>query len=92
VKPSKFFLLVTALAALVSVQDTRPLLAGDAIAPRLVSYVPRDATPSSSGATAGTQKLKVACYRLWFQCTRENDCCPGLFCRLGNGNAHCDYK
>jgi hypothetical protein len=92
VKPSKFFRFVIAFVALVAVQGTRPLLAGDAIAPQLVSYVPGDATPSPSRATAATQKLKMACYRLWFQCTRETDCCPGLFCRLGNGNAHCDYK
>ena len=73
-------------------QTTRPVMADDVAAPQPVYYSPSDAITSPSGATARTQKLRMACYPLWGQCTKDSDCCKGFFCRVGRVTAYCDYK
>ena len=94
-KQSKFLLLgagplVCLLLSLLA-QNTRPLLAEGAIVPQPVSYSPGDTITSPSGATARTDKLRMACYPVWGQCTKDSDCCTG-FCRVGRVAAYCDNK
>jgi hypothetical protein len=73
-------------------QGTRSMMAQSAVAPQPVYYSPIDATTSPSGAAARTQKLRMACYPLYGQCTKDSDCCKGFFCRVGRVTAYCDYK
>jgi hypothetical protein len=75
----------------VMAQSTHPLSADAAIVPQPVSYSPGDATSAPSGAMARTKKLRMACYPVWGQCTKDSDCCTG-FCRVGRVTAYCDYK
>jgi hypothetical protein len=75
VKRYKLFLFLAALVASVSMQNTRPLLAGDAGAPQPISYV---------------QRTAKTCYPVWGQCTKDSDCCTG-YCRVGRVYAYCDY-
>jgi hypothetical protein len=73
-------------------QGTHPVMPQSAVAPQPVSYSPIDAIPSLPGAMARTQKLRMACYPLYGQCTKDSDCCKGFFCRVGRVTAYCDYK
>ena len=72
-------------------QNTRPSLADGAIVPQPVSYSLSDATPSPSDALARPKMLRMACYPVWGQCTKDSDCCTG-FCRVGRVTAYCDNK
>jgi hypothetical protein len=72
-------------------ESTRPMLADDMIAPRLVSYSPMDAIPSPSGSMARTKKIRIACYPVGGECTHNSDCCTG-FCRSGRTTAYCDNR
>jgi hypothetical protein len=74
-----------------SAQTTRPLLADGASAPRPVSYAPMDEKASPSGAMARTNRIRMACYPVFAQCTRDSDCCTG-FCRVGRQQTYCDNK
>ena len=90
-KQSKIGLLAAVLSLCALAQSARPSLADGAIMPQPVSYSPSGATSSPTGATARTKSLKMACYPVWGQCTRDSDCCTG-FCRVGRITAYCDYK
>jgi hypothetical protein len=91
VKQSKLLLFTTGLLLCLLAQNARPLLADGAIAAQPVSYSPGDAIASPSGATAGPHKLRMACYPVWGQCTKDSDCCTG-YCRVGRVTAYCDNK
>src|SRR5271156_6364091 len=64
---------------------------GGAIVPQPVSYSQSDAIFSSSGSMARTKKLRMACYPVFVECTKNSDCCTG-FCRVGRVTAYCDNK
>ena len=70
-------------------QSTRPMLADDAIVPRAISYSPMKAISSPSGSMARTKKIRMACYPVGGECTKNSDCCTG-FCRSGLQTAYCD--
>jgi hypothetical protein len=70
-------------------QSTRPMLADGAIAPQPVSYSPVDATSSPSSSVARTKKIRMACYPVGGECTKNSDCCTG-FSRSGLQTAYCD--
>jgi hypothetical protein len=70
-------------------KSTRPLLADGAIIPQPISYSPMDTTPSPSGSMARTKKVRIACYPIGGECTKNSDCCTG-FCRGGRIAAYCD--
>jgi hypothetical protein len=70
-------------------QSTRPILADSAIVARPVSYSPADAISSQSGSMARTNKIRLACYPVGGECTKNSDCCTG-FCRSGRVTAYCD--
>jgi hypothetical protein len=91
VKRSWLLLLATGFLLCVLAQNTRPVLAAGAIVPLPVSYTSSDAISSPSGATARTKKIRMACYPVWGQCTKDSDCCTG-FCRVGRVTAYCDHK
>jgi hypothetical protein len=90
-KQSKLLLLAAGLLLCLLTPNTRPLLADGAIVPQLASYSPSDTAPSPSGAMARTNKLRMACYPVWGQCTKDSDCCTG-YCRVGRVTAYCDHK
>ena len=90
-KQSKLLLLTTGLLLCLLAPNMRPLLADGAIAPQPVSYAQSDAITSPSGATARPHKLRMACYPVWGQCTKDSDCCTG-YCRVGRVAAYCDNK
>jgi hypothetical protein len=90
-KSSKLLLLATGLLLCLLAQNTRAVSADGAIVPRPVSYAAGDTTTSSSGATARTNKIRMACYPVWGECTKDTDCCTG-FCRVGRVTAYCDYQ
>src|SRR6516165_6887842 len=54
------------------------------------SYSPSDATGTPSSSIARTKKLKIACYPVGGQCTKDSDCCTG-FCRVGRVGTYCDH-
>jgi hypothetical protein len=70
-------------------QSTRPILADHAIVPQPDSYSPMDATSSPSSSMARTKKIRMACYPVGGECTKNSDCCTG-FCRSGLQTAYCD--
>jgi len=70
-------------------QSTRPILADGAIVLQSVSYSPMEAISSPSGSMARTKKIKMACYPVGGECTKNSDCCTG-FCRSGRVTAYCD--
>jgi len=70
-------------------QITRRMLADGAIVPQPVSYSPMDATSSPSSSMARTKKIRMACYPVGGECTKNSDCCTG-FCRSGLQTAYCD--
>src|SRR5215831_5827015 len=70
-------------------QSTRLMLADSAILPQPVSYSPVDATSSPSSSAARTKKIRMACYPVDGQCTKNADRCTG-FCRSGLQTAYCD--
>jgi len=83
--------LVLCVLLCVLAQSTQPLPADGAIALQPVSYSPGDARAAPSGAMARSKKLRMACYPVWGQCTKDSDCCTG-FCRVGRVTAYCDYN
>jgi hypothetical protein len=99
VKQAKLLLLTTGLLLSVLAQNTRPLLAADAIVAQPVSFLSNDTGSflsndkgsSSRAATTMLKKLRVACYPVWDECTKDSDCCSG-FCRAGRVAAYCDNK
>jgi hypothetical protein len=70
-------------------QSTRPMLADGAIVPQPVSYSPLDAASSPSSSVARSKKIRMACYPVGGECTKNSDCCTG-FCRSGLQTAYCD--
>ena len=70
-------------------QSTRPMSADGAIVPQPVSYSSVDAISSPSGSMARTKKIRMACYPVGGDCTKNSDCCTG-FCRSGLSNTYCD--
>jgi hypothetical protein len=70
-------------------QNMRPILADGAIALQSVSYSPTDAISSPSDSVTRTKKIRVACYPVGGECTKNSDCCSG-FCRSGRVAAYCD--
>jgi hypothetical protein len=91
VNQSKLPFLATGLLLCVLTQITQPLLTGRTIVSRPVSYSPNDAISSPSGSMARTKEIKIACYPVWGECTKDSDCCTG-FCRVGRVTAYCDNK
>jgi hypothetical protein len=91
VKEPKLQLLTAALVLCVLAEVTRPLLASGAVAPQTVSYSPNDAMSSPARSMAKTKKLRIACYPVGVECTKNSDCCTG-FCRSGRVTAYCDNK
>ena len=89
-KQSKPLLLVAGLL-LCMTPNARPSLADAAVVPQPVAYSQSDTNALLSGAVARTKNLRLACYPVWGQCTRDSDCCTG-FCRVGRVTAYCDYK
>jgi len=67
----------------------RPLLANEIITPQQISYSPQDALSSPSGSMARNKKIRMACYPVGGECTKNSDCCTG-FCRSGLSTAYCD--
>jgi len=57
-------------------QSTGPLLADGALVPELVSYSSGDAT-SSTGSSAATKMIRMACYPARVRCVKDADCCSG---------------
>jgi hypothetical protein len=84
-------LLLSVLAQNTLAQNTRPLLADDAIVAQPVSFSPNDTGSSSPAAPTMLKKLRMACYPVWGECTKDSDCCTG-FCRAGRVAAYCDNK
>jgi hypothetical protein len=72
-------------------ENTSPSLADGAIVSQPVSYFASDVISSPSGSIARTKTLRMACYPVWGECTKNSDCCTG-FCRVGRVTAYCDYK
>jgi len=70
-------------------QSARLMLPDGAIVPQPVSYSPVDATSSPSSSMARTKKIRMACYPVGGECTKNADCCTG-FCRSGLQTAYCD--
>jgi hypothetical protein len=70
-------------------QSARPMLADGAIVPQPVSYSPMDVTSSPSSPVARIKKIRMACYPVGGECTKNSDCCTG-FCRSGLQTAYCD--
>ena len=70
-------------------QSTRPMLADDAIVPRVISHPPMNAISSPSGSMARTRKITQGCYPVGGECTQNSQCCTG-FCRAGRNNTYCD--
>jgi hypothetical protein len=70
-------------------QATRPTLADHTFAPQPISYSLRQAISSPSGPMARTEKIRMACYRVGGECTKDSNCCTG-FCRAGRVAAYCD--
>jgi hypothetical protein len=70
-------------------QSTRPILADGATVLQRVSYPPVDMASSPSGSMARTKKIRMACYPVGGECTKNFDCCSG-FCRSGRVTAYCD--
>jgi hypothetical protein len=91
VKRSTPLVLATGFLLFVLAENARPSLADGAVVPRAVSYSSDNATSSPSGSAARTEKLRMACYPVWGECTKNSDCCTG-FCRVGRVTAYCDYK
>jgi hypothetical protein len=91
VKRSMPLLLATGFVLFVVAENARPALADGPIVPQTVSYSQSDTTSAPSGSAARAQKLRMACYPVWGQCTRDSDCCTG-YCRVGRVTAYCDYK
>ena len=85
---SKLLLLAILLSG-VLVQSVRPLSADGAIVPQRVSYSPREATSPPADSVARTRKLRLACYPVGGECTKNADFCTG-FCRSGLQTAYCD--
>ena len=89
-KQSRLLCLATALLLSLLAQNTRPLLASGTIFGQPASYSPSDATGTPSSSIARTKKLKIACYPVGGQCTKDSDCCTG-FCRVGRVGTYCDH-
>jgi hypothetical protein len=72
----------------------RPLSA-EVVVPQAVSYRPPETLSSPSGARAetraATKNVRMACYPVWAECTKDSDCCTG-YCRVGRVTAYCDHK
>lgn len=84
---SRLFLFAVALVLAVLAQGMQQLLADGAIVAQPVSFSPDD--PMSLSATTKIKKLRIACYPVWAECTKDSDCCTG-FCRAGRVAAYCD--
>jgi len=70
-------------------QSTHSALAEDMIVPQPISYSPPDGSSPFSGAMARTKKIRMACYPVGGECTKNSDCCTG-YCRSGLATAYCD--
>lgn len=86
-----FFLTISFISCVFATlgQSTRPMLADGAVMPQYVSYSPMETTSSPSGSMARTKKIRMACYPVGGECTKNSDCCTG-FCRSGRVAAYCD--
>ncbi len=43
-----------------------------------------------SGPSAKNKQIRLACYPVFVECTKDSDCCTG-FCRVGRVTAYCDH-
>jgi hypothetical protein len=90
---SRSGMLAWLLAGLIAVSPAvfaRPISA-EVLVPQPVSYSPLETLPSPSGARAATKNIRMACYPVWAECTKDSDCCTG-YCRVGRVTAYCDHK
>jgi hypothetical protein len=81
----KFLVATVVIASVNAVESTGPLLA-DGLAPQFVSYSPG----APSLPQGSTKEIKMACYPVHSECTKNSDCCSGV-CRDWHGHAFYCY-